>query len=244
MTGFRSFVIAVGLGLMLGQLATTVIADDDLTARRQALEPFFRTYRPSGAGPFPVLLFVSGCSGFAPSIAPQAYTRAAESWLSRGYVVVFVDYLAARHLANCRSSPMLTLVEIGKDILAVASYLRTQPFIIPTRITAVGWSLGGGGVLAALGQINSGETSPLHSVIAYYPSCRDLQPWRSMVPALSLMGAEDGTAPPALCQQVFVQLPPGTPLEARTYPAPRGTPRLRCSGTATICAIWKRNRWV
>src|SRR5262249_48226694 len=81
--------------------------------------------------------FVSGCSGFAPSIAPQAYTRAAESWLSKGYVVVFVDYLAARHLANCRSSAILTLAEIGKDILAVASYLRTQPFVIPTRITAV-----------------------------------------------------------------------------------------------------------
>src|SRR5215831_7095890 len=96
-TGLRSIVIAVGLGLMLGHLATTVIADDALTARRQALEPFFRTYRPSGAGPFPALLFVSGCSGFAPSIAPQAYTRAAESWLSRGYVVVFVDYLAAQH---------------------------------------------------------------------------------------------------------------------------------------------------
>src|SRR5215472_10986692 len=132
MTGLRSIVIAVGLGLMLGQLATTVIADD-LTARRQALEPFFRTHRPSGVGPFPALLFVSGCSGFAPSIAPQAYARAAESWLSRGYVVVFVDYLAARHLATCRSSAMLTLVEIGKDILAVASYLRTQSFIIPTR---------------------------------------------------------------------------------------------------------------
>ena len=110
MTGLRSVVIAVGLGLMLGQLATTVIADDDMTARRQALEPFFRTHRPSGVGPFPALLFVSGCSGFAPSIAPQAYTRAAERWLSRGYVVVFVDYLAARHLANCRSSAMLTLV--------------------------------------------------------------------------------------------------------------------------------------
>ena len=105
--------------------------------------------------------------------------------------------------------------------MAVASYLRTQPFLIPTRITAVGWSLGGGAVLAALGQINSGETSPLHSVIAYYPSCRDLQPWRAMVPALSLMGAEDVTAPAALCQQVFAQLPPGTPIEARTYPEAR-----------------------
>jgi dienelactone hydrolase len=67
--------------------------------------------------------------------------------------------------------------------------------------------------------MNFGETSPLHSVIAYYPSCRDPQPWHAMVPAL--MGPEDGTAPPALCQQVFGQLPPGTPIEDRTYPEGR-----------------------
>jgi dienelactone hydrolase len=69
--------------------------------------------------------------------------------------------------------------------------------------------------------MNFGETSPLRSVIAYYPSCRDPQPWHAMVPALSLMGAEDATAPLALCQQVFAQLPPGTPIEARIYPEAR-----------------------
>ena len=66
--------------------------------------------------------------------------------------------------------------------------------------------------------MNFGETSPLRSVIAYYPSCRDPQPWHAMVPALSLMAPEDGTAPPALCQQVFAQLPPGTPSKLELIP--------------------------
>jgi hypothetical protein len=33
-------------------------------------------------------------------------------------------------------------------------------------------------VLAALGQLTAAENSPLRAVVAYYPYCRDLQPWR------------------------------------------------------------------
>jgi Transposase DDE domain len=117
-------------------------AADDAAARRQALEPYFRNYRRSGAGPFPAILMVSGCSGFTPSIAPQVYTRAAESWRSKGYVVVFVDYLAARRLANCRGSGAVNAVEIGRDVLAVARYLQGQPYVKASQIAAVGWSLG------------------------------------------------------------------------------------------------------
>ena len=51
MTELRSVVIALGLGLMLAQLATTVIADD-LTARRQALEPFFARIGRVASGHF------------------------------------------------------------------------------------------------------------------------------------------------------------------------------------------------
>jgi dienelactone hydrolase len=85
----------------------------------------------------------------------------------------------------------------------------------------VGWSLGGGAVLAALGQLTAAETSPLRAVVAYYPYCRDLQPWQAKVPALSLMGAQDEVASPEVCQRVFAQLAPGTALQARVYPEAR-----------------------
>jgi dienelactone hydrolase len=61
----------------------------------------FRTVKPDGAGPFPAVLFVSGCSGFAPSFAPSAYERPAERLRTAGYVVTYVDYLAARGLKTC-----------------------------------------------------------------------------------------------------------------------------------------------
>ena len=76
-------------------------------------------------------------------------------------------------------------------------------------------------MLAALGQMTAAENSPLRAVVAYYPYCRDLQPWRVKVPALSLMGAQDEVAPPEVCQRVFAQLPPGTALQARVYPEAR-----------------------
>jgi dienelactone hydrolase len=216
--------IAFGISLLVVSPVLTIEqapAADDAGARQLRLQPYLRLYRPSGTGRSPALLFVSGCSGFAPSIAPQFYTRAAESWRAKGYAVAFVDYLAARGLANCRGSAALTLSEIGKDILAIASNLPAQSFIDSARITAIGWSFGGGGALAALSQLNAARPSPLRSVIAYYPTCATLIPWRVKVPVLSLMGAQDEVAPPTACQQLFAQLPPGTPLEARIYPDAR-----------------------
>lgn len=218
MRSLRSAALAVGLSLVLSQIAaaTAVAADDDMVGRRQALEPYFRTYRPDGSGPSPALLFVSGCFGFA-SRSAQSYTDMAEGWRAKGYVVIFVDYLAARGMNRCSGYP--TTDDVGKDVLAVATYLQGQPFVKASQITAFGWSLGGGGALAALGQIGSGENSPLHAVVAYSPwGCGTLEPWSVKVPALVLMGANDETARPALCQQVFTQLPPGTPVETRVYP--------------------------
>jgi dienelactone hydrolase len=112
-------------------------------------------------------------------------------------------------------------VEIGRDVLVAARYLQGQPYVKASQIAAVGWSLGGGAVLAALGQLTAAENSPLRAVVAYYPYCRDLQPWQAKVPALSLMGAQDEVAPPEVCQRVFAQLPPGTALQARVYPEAR-----------------------
>jgi dienelactone hydrolase len=88
--------VVLALGVAFYQQLTTPAAADDMAAQRQALEPYFRMYRPNGTGPFPTILLVSGCSGFTSSIAPQAYARLAESWRAKGYAVVFVDYLAAR----------------------------------------------------------------------------------------------------------------------------------------------------
>ena len=151
----NSITARICLGFLLGAIvAMTAAAADDLAARRKALEPYFRMYRPDGSGPIPAVLFVSGCLGFGPTTAPRSYTSLAEDWKAKGYAVVFVDYLAARGTDRCSGT---TTEDVGKDVLAVASYLRTQPFIDPKRISAIGWSLGGGGVLDTLGQMDRSD---------------------------------------------------------------------------------------
>ena len=54
-------------------------------ARAQSAD--YRMFRPDGPGPHPAIVFASGCSGFAPSMAPKAYERTAEQFRSQGYVV-------------------------------------------------------------------------------------------------------------------------------------------------------------
>src|SRR5215467_2387 len=61
----------------------------------------YHIVRPPGDGPHLAVLFVSGCSGFAPHEAPDHYPRVAAEFAARGFVVVFVDYLGARGRQVC-----------------------------------------------------------------------------------------------------------------------------------------------
>jgi dienelactone hydrolase len=211
--------ITFGLSLAASICFTWAIgvAADDSETRRRALEPYFNTHRPDGPGPFPAILFVSGCVGFDYGDYQKTFDEMAKSWRSKGYVVVFVDYVKAQGKKHCDSSD--SFADVAKYILAVTSYLQAQSFIKSSEITAIGWSLGGGTVLEILDDIGPGDHSPLRSVIAYTPYCGILEPWdNNKVPALVFMGANDETASPAACQAVFARLPSGTPLVAHTYP--------------------------
>jgi dienelactone hydrolase len=204
---------AIALMAQPSLAASSRVADDE-AARLEALRPHFRDYRPPGSGPFPALLLVSGCSGF--SRRGDAYTGLAEQWRDKGYAVVFVDFLAARGRDRCFGD--VAVADIGNDVLAVARDLQRQPSVKRSGIVAVGWSLGGGGVLAALGRLAHGEDSPLQAVIAYYPVCGSIAPWDAGIPALALMGAADKVARPAVCQELFARLPAGVTVETRVYP--------------------------
>ena len=208
--------VAFAIGIVLLQAAAGLAAADEMALRRQLLEPHFHTYRPGGPGPFPAILFVSGCGGFAADGTAQGYAGLAEGWKGKGYVVAFVDYLAARgaHLCSGYISPG----DVGRDVLAAAGALQTRDFIARARISAFGWSFGGAAVLAALAAVEPGQTSPLQSVVAYSPVCRGVRPWSAGLPVLGLIGADDDVALPGPCRRLFARLPPDLPLQQRVYP--------------------------
>lgn len=152
-------------------IGAVVLGANDL-ARAQT--PEYRTFKPHGAGPHPAVVFASGCSGFAPSVAPKAYERAAEQLRGQGYLVLFADYLARRGLTSCITGRM-SLSDAGKDVVAAATWLKSQAFVDPARISAIGWSYGGGAVLAALAEHSQDQLSFSRAVV-YYPVCRGIRP--------------------------------------------------------------------
>jgi dienelactone hydrolase len=166
-------------------------------ARAQTTD--YRTFQPRGAGPHPAVVFASGCSGFAPSVAPKSYERAAEQLRGLGYLVLFADYLARRGLNSCMSGRM-SLSDAGRDVVAAATWLKSQPFVDPARISAIGWSYGGGAILAALSEHSQDQLSFSRAVV-YYPVCRGIRPWKNATPVLMLLAGADDMAPGEACEE-------------------------------------------
>jgi dienelactone hydrolase len=184
--------LLVGISLVLLILTTVLV---------QAPDKAYRIFRPDGPGPHPAVVFVSGCNGFTPAFAPKAYESPAEQLRRLGFVVVWADYLGRRNLQSCATGG-ITLDEAGRDAVAAASWLRSQPYVDAKRITAIGWSYGGGAVLTALGS-HSADQLIFTRAILYYPLCAGVEPWSNPIPVLVLHGGSDNVAPPQICESAF-----------------------------------------
>lgn len=158
----------------------------------------YRVFRPAGAGPHPGVAFVSGCSGFAPSIAPTFYERVAEHFREQGFMVIFVDYLGRRGLQSCARAP-ITHADAARDLVSAVAWLKSQPDMDQGRIAAMGWSYGGGAILVALAEHTEDQLGFSRAVV-YYPDCRAVKPWKPATPVLMLLAGEDDVAPGKKCQ--------------------------------------------
>jgi dienelactone hydrolase len=199
--------IAGGIGLMLLFVCSSLA---------QTTDGGYRTFRPDGPGPHPALVFVSGCSGFTPSVAPRAYERVAEQVRAQGYMVIFADYLGRRGLTSCAGAP-ITHADAAKDVVAAAAWLTSQPSVDPARITVLGWSYGGGAALVALAEYPA-EQLAFSRAIVYYPDCRPVRPWKSRMPVLMLLAGEDDVAPGKRCQQAVKESTGAEAVKIVVYP--------------------------
>jgi hypothetical protein len=87
-----------------------------------------------------------------------------------------------------------------------------------SRISVIGWSYGGGGVLVALKAMP--PDPPIGKAVMYYPVCRGAAPWSTPVVGLMLLGAKDDVAYPTLCKPVVVGVP-AERLRVVSYPDAR-----------------------
>ena len=175
----------------------------------------YRTVRPDSPGPHPAVILLPGCDGFAPPIAPAVYERRAERLRALGQIVVFADYLGRRGLKTCAGP--VTHEDAAGDLVAAAAWLRPQPGVDASRITAMGWSYGGRAVLVALSQHTEKQLIFSRAVV-YYPDCRALEPWKPALPVLMLLGGDDDMTPAKLCQDAVKSLPAPAAVRIVVYP--------------------------
>lgn len=184
----------------------------------QTTEGGYKIFRPEGPGPHPAVVFLGGCSGYSPYFAPKHYEQVAEQFRARGYVVVFADYLGRLGKTNCMGVDVLDAAGV---LLETAAWLKSQSSIDPARITAIGWSFGGGAVLAAVNKFKT-EQLIFSRAIVYYPACGGLWgEWKPKVPVLMLLGGEDRVIPIAACQEAGQKIANPDVVKVVIYPGAR-----------------------
>ena len=153
-------------------------------------------YRPGGAGPFPAVILLHGCSGPAPNGTAWAVWLQAE-----GYAALTLDSFAGRQLTRlCGDTSALTGAARADDVFAAAATLAKLPFIAGGRIGAMGFSHGGWTVLWASRFQARYDDVKLRALVAFYPSCGDVPSLAATAPLLMLLGGQDDWTPAEPCR--------------------------------------------
>lgn len=207
-----------------------------------------RLYRPEGAGPFPAVVALHGCGGRdwrdgRPSSLYRAWT---EHLVGLGFVVLLTDSFGPRgvdEVCTRRPQPVTPVLHRPRDAQGALSWLAAQPYVRADRVILMGWSHGGGTVLATLDAGRRAIPRPpsgaqFRGAVAFYPGCRTAlgrSDWRTPVPLLILVGEADDWTPAEPCRALLERVgPQGQPVELVIYSgahhgfdAPRGTIRQR-----------------
>jgi dienelactone hydrolase len=182
----------------------------DLPANEGAIHAYL--YKPAEGGPFPAVVAVHGCTGLAGRAGPvqDRYQKWAELLNKAGYAVLFPDSYGSRNLGpqcRVRERAIHASRERVADISAARRWLMEQPWVKRDRISLLGWSNGGNGLLWAVRpQFAMRDGTPdFHTAVAFYPDCRrnSRLAWSARVPTLILIGAADDWSSARECQQMI-----------------------------------------
>ncbi len=212
--------------------------DGDLTGGHPTAIPAV-LYRPRGTGPFPAVVAMHGCGGlfrFSGKHKGEVVERNAD-WAERlasdGFVVLLPDSFGPRGVhesCTVKDRPVDSRRERPRDAYGALVWLQSQPFVKPDRIAILGWSNGGGTVLATVASDFPGRPATLakgdfRAAVAFYPGCSDpkasrsARDWRTRIPLMILNGEADDWTPAAPCQGlVSAAVSRGEPVELHLYP--------------------------
>lgn len=189
----RRFIVAlVSLWLAIGGSVRAQSLDVDFPS----LDPKFkgqltaRLYTPLGDGPFPAMVLLHTCAGV------QGFVIGWASWfVDRGYAALVLDSFGPRTVASvCGVGGYPDENVRALDAYGALAYLKTRSDIDPKRIGMIGWSHGGGAVLAADAKGLADARAPeggFRAAIALYPVCGYMPRNAVAAPLLVLFGAKD-----------------------------------------------------
>jgi len=150
--------------------------------------------RPPGAGPYSAVVLLHGCGGFHSSMI---------SWADRlsryGYAALAVDSFGPRGMDDYCGG--FFFEEQAADGYAALGHLAAKSFVRATQVALMGFSMGGGSVLAALekGPLEQRYAEKFRAGIAFYPVCQ----YASGIttgPVLVMVGDKDDWTPSSSCE--------------------------------------------
>lgn len=155
--------------------------------------------RPNGAGPYPAVVELHGCSGFG-----TLDVAVSEVLKSFGYVALALGSLGDRNL--CSGDISDGMLAEAFDAYAALDWLAQQSNVDPGRVALLGFSLGGGGTLDAVepGLIEDKKPRHFRAAVAYYPWCKD-RDGLTTVPTLVFVGDKDDWTHASWCREMMAR---------------------------------------
>lgn len=160
-------------------------------------------HKPNGDGPFPAVVMLCGCEGYANEPDATQQSTWAERLAGWGYVALQVDSFSPRGYPNgvCDNTGIVNDAMRSDDAYAAKAYLSTLRFVDSKNVAVVGWSHGGWAVMKIIdGYVRDKKLSPFKAAVAIYPYCTT--PFEPDTPVLVLIGRNDDWCPASLAENL------------------------------------------
>ncbi|MBN8874337.1 MAG: dienelactone hydrolase family protein [Rhodospirillales bacterium] len=165
--------------------------------------------RPVGPATGSAVVALHGCGGPYPSRDGSWAVALARA----GHPVLLPDSFGSRGLGSQCRVRHRRVTPSGlrrQDAIAAGRWLLAQPDLARNGIALIGWSNGGGTVLATANAAADPPPGLFRRFVAFYPGCatRSRDPsWSPTAPVLILVGAADDWTPAPPCQTLAARYP-------------------------------------
>ena len=241
--------------MLLAQGSSVVLAQWDYATvfyRSGALRIVAHSYRPAGAGPFPLVIYNHGART-GRERTEQAFPEIARLLTDAGYAVLVPERrgfgksegltLAEDVGGGYRGPKLVQRIQAeADDVLAAVEYVKNDPSVDTRRIAIMGYSLGGMVTLSATSRTNTfvAAINPAGGALNWnqYPVLQKAlldAAGKIRVPLLSMVAENDATTAAARGVHGAAQAH-GTPAQLIIYPP--FTPSLPFPGNAPGHALF------